>query len=109
MKHIKLFEQFEGHVSPEEIKGLFINRVEDDEDYSVLKLNTDKGTLCFAPGGGAIVSCEGDTNPNNVTIKDVIDADEYGLTLVFDNGNSLSVYDDTGGEGLEIWWENKDI
>jgi len=73
-------------------------------NWGTLEMETERGLLCFAPGGGAMVSVDGNIDVKNVKISDIL-IEEYGCDITFDNGEKISVYDDTGGEVLEIWWE----
>lgn len=74
-----------------------------------MEIHTNEGIFQVGTAGGAtLVVDKGDTrrleNPNYETyINKVTQIGNYGLRLEFESWSPLEVYDETSGEGLEIY------
>lgn len=80
-------------------------------------LHTPNNDVYVAPAGGADIEFTGTGNGiarvkvndiKNSVIEDAVLWDTE-LELVFEDGTVLNLFDPTGGEGLDIWYEEKSI
>jgi len=106
MKKIKTFENFineSSEVSEGELVGLLVHNMSVGDRGTTFEMDTESGVLCFAPSGGASVDVIGNINIENVRISNIV-IEEYECCITFDNGEEILVSDETGGEGLDVWW-----
>lgn len=92
--------------------GANVIKVEYKNLAGEIVLYLDDKDINIAPNGGArpdfsINSAQWDSPKNDIedikgTIKDIKD-DFYEVTFTFEEGLEFTVYDPTGGEGLDFW------
>jgi len=105
MKYLKKFNE---NFSNEEYKSLIGSTTNSiSVKGNVFVLNTDNGVLNISCVGGNQIDYSLDEHRfgdvRGSVIKDIQKVDDYTAYILFDDGLSMNVYDDTGGEGIEMW------
>ena len=105
MKHLRKFNE---NWTNDDWKSLIGSKVISiDVKDETFVLNTEDGKLNIACIGGNHIDYSLDYHRfgdvRGLTIEDIQKVDEYTAYILFDDGLSMNVYDDTGGEGIEMW------